>query len=186
MATTMGKAMGTKTGRIGKSEREIDRMEKERIKKIEANDRDGKFEKRWKEEDRLRDAHPIRDFNIEEWVRIRERNVIEDEFENALRLLGFSNLITVEAVQTWISRAARPRDVLDDMLDFDFPSGEAEHSFLHRWEDLWNETPREEFQGLSPDDMLSLPEAIGRNEQIDRTRKNLRDMIDDGMSSDDE
>jgi len=72
-----------------------------------------------------------------------------------------------------ISTAVNPREVLREIGVGDELTENALNVFLRRMLDLWNLTPREEFHGLSPNDLIDLEDSepnikaeykVGRNE----------------------
>jgi hypothetical protein len=95
--------------------------------------------------------YSIPPFNLEKYLQIKEPSLTEEIFQKNLILLGLSNKWTVKKVQKLINESKKPSQTLEILLkDFVFPSREAMEIFNESFDDLWNDTPREEFNGLTP------------------------------------
>ena len=93
----------------------------------------------------------IPSFNIDEYLSIRVRGDMEDNFESALRLTGLNRRWNTEMIQKLIDQVTKPLDVLRKMQEnFSFPTDDSMEEFTFLLIDLWNNTPRTEFNGLTP------------------------------------
>lgn len=165
-----------KLDELGKTEEELEKEEEKQSKKagefINNNENDREFLDKIEKENNLRDNHPFCDFDIETYLSVRERNFIESSLEELLRILGFEDSFTVEEVQKYISRTINFQEALQFTAQNYkiFPSEVAMRKFREKFTDVWNITPKESYQGLSPEDVKELSgysnlyPKIGRNE----------------------
>jgi len=165
-----------KLNELGKTEEELEKEEEEQGEKtselIERSEDDEAFLDKIKKENNLRDNHQLCDFNIEAYLSVRERNFAESSFEELLRIFGFDENITVEEVQKYIGKTTNFQEAIEyaGQNYKVFPSEAALRQFRERFADLWNITPKEPYQGLSPEDIMEisgdfrLHPKIGRNE----------------------
>lgn len=165
-----------KLNELGKTEEELEKEEEDRGKKtrefMERSEDDKDFLDKIKKENDLRDNHLLCDFNIETYLSVREQNFVEASFEEFLRIFGFSENITVEEVQKYIGKTINFQEAFEYVSQNYkvFPSETAMHQFRKKFTDVWNITPKESYQGLSPEDVKELSgysnlyPKIGRNE----------------------
>ena|SRR3989338_137965 len=165
-----------KLNELGKSEEELEAGDKKQSKKnrefIEKSENDKEFLSEIKKENNLRDNYPLCDFDIETYLSVRERNFVESSFEEFLRILGFNESITVEEVQKFIGKTINFKDALEYLSNNYkvFPSEAALSQFGEKFAELWDITPKEPYQGLSPEDVMILSgnfrlrAKVGRNE----------------------
>lgn len=158
---------------LGKTEAEIEKERNDHFTKALKKDKKiDSFEKKIDKEVQIRDTHPLCDFDIEIYLSIRQRNAVEESFEELLRILGVDKNITTESIQTLMDRTInfqQTKDFINQHYSV-FPSQEAMNQFGWRLNALWEITPKEPYQGLSPADIKELPvspssgQKIGRNE----------------------
>lgn len=109
-------------------------------------------EKKEQEEFEALDIPP---FNMEKYLKIREWTEPLHEFHKVLVLLGFADEYSMETIQLMINQAKEPSQVLSRLLgNYMFRSREAMEIFSNAFSYLWNSTPREELNGLNPDQAL--------------------------------
>jgi len=138
-----------------KTEEEEKKEEMEAIKSLkklkEKISKDALLTEEDKKEQREFETYKIAPFQLEKYLEIRERSQLEWEFHNALALLGLTNKWQVEQIQILINKSKRIPEVLDVILkDFMFPSLGSMEIFTSIFNRVWNNTPREEFNGLTP------------------------------------
>ena len=94
-------------------------------------------------------------FNIEEYLSLRVRTPLEQKVQDMLEYYGIAGRWSVETVQTKMSRARVPSEVQQTIFDaVDFKDLEEARTFSKLFGDLWNATPREEFNGLTPNEKV--------------------------------
>ena len=149
-----------KLNELGKSEEEIDKMSEEKFSGQQANFKLLESEEWFKEnkrQNKIRDTYPLADFNLAEYLEIRERGWLEKDFQSALRLSALSDLYSVEEVQKIINSSIKPSEALKTILgDFEFSTDDGLREFTSKFFNLWNNTPREEFQGLTPVELAEI------------------------------
>jgi hypothetical protein len=98
-------------------------------------------------------------FNIEEYLSLRVRAPLEQKVQDMLEYYGLTGRWSVEAVQAKMSRARAPSEIQQPIFDaVEFKDLEEARVFSKLFGDLWNATPREEFNGLTPNEKaLSSP-----------------------------
>jgi len=95
-------------------------------------------------------------FSFSAYIKTRERSALESEFQDDLSLLGLDGKYDVEVIQELINQNKKISDVLGIVLDdFVFPSQNAIQVFNRNFSLLWNNTPRDEFNGLTPEEKMS-------------------------------
>lgn len=157
---------------LGKSEREIRAMEKERFRSSD-NPADAArakaFDVRVEERNAIRDRYIPPPFDIDQYLGIRIRSGAEEDFDRAIRLVGLDWKWDVEAVERLIYRADDPRAILSEVIrDFSFPSEASAQEFAATFDHLLAHAPREEFGGLSVEDREIARERRPENEERDR------------------
>ncbi len=145
---------------LGKTEEDIEKEEKEiavSTNTLQKSLDDKDWDKKIDQEVKVRENHPLGDFDIEAYLELRVRGIIEESFASTLRLLGLDVEWTVEKTQKMMSRARHLADVSEEMRkNYPFPSLGAMNEFSRQLNALWSITPREELQGLSPTDMCMI------------------------------
>ncbi len=147
---------------------------------LSKNFSEDEFFKKMEKENEIRDTYPIRDFSLEAYLAIRERNSVEEDFDEALRLLGLEKKWSVEKVQRLINEVRNPSEVVKALQaedEYQFPSDGALGMFLKKLQALWNTTPREAFQGLSPEDIVYVKSVERENAVMNANIKRLRENV---------
>ncbi|OGE80346.1 MAG: hypothetical protein A2826_02730 [Candidatus Doudnabacteria bacterium RIFCSPHIGHO2_01_FULL_43_23] len=159
---------------LGKTDDEIENFDKsslgERLDKLESDD---EFLEKIRKEQKFVANYPLVDFNLNTYLRIREPGQEEYELDKAIKFLDLSDIWSVEKIQLLINSSSHPEEVLNAVLaNSSFtPSMNSGFQLFDLMIKLWNVTPREEFQGLNPEEIRHLdPHGIfnksklGRNE----------------------
>ena len=144
--------------RLGKSEKEREEDEKKSLQAIEGKekmfDQDKNFREKIKKEKEIINTHPIPPLNLDEYWSIRVRGAEEEDMACAMRLTGLDERWTVEEVQQLMNEATSISVAFEHVLgDFEFPTENGTREFFRLFAELWNATPRAEFEGLTPEEM---------------------------------
>ncbi|MBU0707088.1 hypothetical protein KKG41_01815 [Patescibacteria group bacterium] len=156
-----------KLNELGKNDQEIDKYYENKFSAINKNFKDKELIKEVEEHNSMRDNYTLDNFSLNEYLKIRERGEVEYDFQSALLISGLSDLYSVEDVQKVINSTTNPSEALNKILgDYELPSREGMNEFTIKFQNLWNNTPREEFQGLMPIEIseIGLKRKIGRND----------------------
>ncbi len=102
-------------------------------------------------------AHPIEPFHLDAYLALRSPRAPEHEFDQALHLLGLAPKWSVESVQLFIDKETNPSASFGKLFqESPVRSEESARTFLSLFMNLWNTTPRTEFDGLTPEKVFSL------------------------------
>lgn len=156
---------------LGKTDAEIEALDASRFPEAD----DAARLARYAEEDAIRDSHTLLAFDIDAYLAVRERDALEEEFDRALRILGWDDRWDVEAVERMISRARHRDEVLATIATRPFPSESSMREFADLLDELWHHTPREELSGLTPHEMEDIPRLREGNDRIAAKRRELRE-----------
>lgn len=127
---------------------------------------------------------PLIDFRLDDYLAVRVRSELEERCDEALRLVGMDSDWTVEKVQRLMNHAVHPSEVIREISTrHEFVSSEALETFASVLVNLWNETPREELNGLSPDEMMVVSELRAENEEVERRREEWKKTLDDSSGT---
>ena len=141
----------------------------ERFAKWEAKQENKKVAGLKEESDILQNLK-IKPFDFGEYLSVRERGSLEMGFERILRLVGLSDRWNVEMVQKLINDSKMPKDVFSKIFDggkVSLPSEDSLAEFTQNLMDLWNKTPRNEFNGISPYEMAFIGRHLHGSDQND-------------------
>ncbi len=134
------------------TEKEIEDRNKKSFLELDKRIKDLSISKEEKQEMKDFDNLEILPFNMEKYLEIREWNEPLHEFYKVLVLLGLTGNCSMEKLQLLISQTRNQDEVLNKILNnYMFRSQETMHIFADTFSEVWNSTPREEFNGLSPD-----------------------------------
>lgn len=167
---------GFQLAALGRTDEEVVAMEAKRFTPTHSDRKLEDIRAEIEHENAIIAAHPLQDFNLDTYLAVRERGEVEEAFEQALRLLGFDEGWHVEDVQKLINQAETPEEVVARLTEgrLGFPSRGSMEEFLSLLQELWSITPRESLQGLSPVDLVMLPELQRQARVVERRLDELR------------
>jgi len=159
----------------GKDEEENEEeKDKKTNEKEKINQKEDSFYKKLAEERKKFDEFELPQFNIEEYVAVRPRSHLEQKIQDMLKYYDLTDRWSVESIQVQINRAHVPSEVQKSLLELvTFENIDEANIFCKLFSTLWNLTPREEFQGLTPDEKrhtipINSISHEGKREKTDR------------------
>ncbi|UMX47892.1 MAG: HEAT repeat domain-containing protein [Candidatus Nealsonbacteria bacterium DGGOD1a] len=140
----------------GGNEVDIEKME-ERLKEMERKFKGSELDKQFQKELAERDAQEIEPFCLARWLEIRQRSDFENEFQRVLDLVGAGDIWQVEDIQKAMNESRSSGPIMKMISEkINFPDEKSFTAFFEYANQLWNNTPREELQGLTPAEKMEI------------------------------
>ena len=124
---------------------------REEMEKIEQDWKKRGLDEETKKELAARDAQVVEQFCLAVWLEIRQRSEIENEFQRTLDLIGAGDIWQVEDIQKIMNESRSSGPIVKIISErVNIPDEKSLIAVIESANRLWNNTPREELEGLAP------------------------------------